>query len=60
MVHCPARHDRDPALLLHRLLSGIDVEYWGFTACSSGGYSSGPESFHGGLRLRPSDIWSAL
>jgi hypothetical protein len=60
MVRCPARDDRDSALLLDRLLSGIDVEYWFFTSRSSLGYGSCSEPFHGGLRLRTSDIWSAV
>jgi hypothetical protein len=57
MVRCPPRHDRYSALLLHRLLSGVDVEYRSLARCRSGGNRSCPEPLHGGLRLRTSGIW---
>ena len=60
MVHRPARDDRDFAFFLHRFLFGIAVEYRALTPCTSGRYSSCPESFHDGLRLRTSNIRSAL
>jgi hypothetical protein len=50
MVRYPPRHDRYSALLLHRLLSGVDIEYRSLAPCRSGGNRSCPEPLHGGLR----------